>query len=369
MNEEEIRLLWQRYIDGETSAAESKAVLEALADNQKLAGELVQSSFEEQGSSHHLSVKAEQRILANIFKHRQRNMWIRIAAAAAVLLFVSVGIYIYTNKNTNTTSTLIVKNDVAPGGNKAILTLSNGEKIVLDNKTGKIATQAGKQVMVAANGSIAYNGQSTSTEVLYNTLTVPIGNHRDLELPDGSKVSLDAGSSITYPVVFDKERKISMTGQAYFVVKHDSAHPFLVATKGQTTEDIGTEFNIYAYDDEPAVKTTLIEGSIKVNTTVLKVGEQANFKDNNVIVKSADVEAVTAWRDNNFLFRNQGLKTTMRQIARWYNVNIIYDNAPEKLRIWADISRNRNLSVVLNAIQQTGKVKFTIDGRDVHVSQ
>jgi len=364
MNPTEAKKLLQKYNAGNASPEEIK-----LLENWYARESQLQQADPE--NEDYAAIKSElwDRIEARKRQHRIIRLWPRIAAAAAVLIFVSVGIYVYTNKHTNVTTTQIAKNDVAPGGNKAILTLSNGQQIVLDNKAGKIATQAGKQVLVAANGAVSYSGQTATKETLYNTLTVPIGNHRDLELPDGSKVSLDAGSSITYPVVFDKERKISMTGQAYFVVKHDAAHPFLVTTKGQTTTDIGTEFNIYAYDDEAAVKTTLIEGGIKVNNTILQPGQQANFAANNVIVKNADIEAVTAWRDNNFLFRNQGLKTTMRQIARWYNVNIIYDNAPEKLRIWADISRTRNLSVVLNAIQQTGKVKFTIDGRDVHVSQ
>ncbi len=368
MNEEEIRLLWQRYLDGETSAAEAKAVLEVLANDQALAEELLKSSFEQEGSTHQLNIQAERRILAHIFKHKRRRIWLRVAAAAAVLLFVSVGIYVYTSKNT-TSATLIAKNDIAPGGNKAILTLSNGQKIILNNKTGAIANQAGKQVIVAANGQVSYAGEASSKEVLYNTLTVPIGNRRDLELPDGSKVSLDAGSSITYPVVFDKERKVSMTGQAYFVVRHDERHPFLVTTKGQTTTDIGTEFNINAYDDEVAVKTTLVEGSVKVNTTILKPGEQALAHDNNVVVKAADIESTIAWKDNNFLFRNQSLKSSMRQIARWYNVSVVYNNVDDRLKIFIDVSRTRNLSVILKAIEATGEVKCSLDGRTITLNQ
>lgn len=303
-----------------------------------------------------------------IQRPKTRRLWTRVAAAAAILLIVSIGVYVYTNHPAKH-APLLAKNDIAPGGNTAILTLSDGRKIVLNNKSGTIATQAGKQVNIAANGAVRYNGKSTTTETLYNTLTVPIGNRRDLELPDGSKVSLDAGSSITYPVVFEKERRISMTGQAYFAVKHDEKHPFKINVKGQDIEDIGTEFNISAYDDEPAVKTTLIAGSVKVNSTIIKPGEQAQSKDNNTVVKAADIESVTAWKDNNFLFRNQSLKTSMRQIARWYNVSVVYNNVNDKLRIYVDVSRTRNLSVILKAIEATGKVKCSLEGRTITLNE
>jgi ferric-dicitrate binding protein FerR (iron transport regulator) len=261
------------------------------------------------------------------------------------------------------------KIDRTPGGNKAILTLSNGKQIVLNGKQGHIASQAGKQVSVNATGAITYTGQANSTEIIYNTLTVPIGNTREITLSDGTQVSLDAGSSITYPVIFGKDRKVAMTGQAYFNVKHDPAHPFYTTVKGLTIADIGTEFNINAYDDEPSVKTTLVTGSVKVNETELKPGEQANAKGNNITVKAADLQSVTAWKNNEFYFRSQSLKSSMRQIARWYNVSVNYNNVDEKLRIFVDVSRAINLSVVLKAIENTGKVKCSFDGHTITLSQ
>jgi len=297
------------------------------------------------------------------------QLWPRIVAAASILLFLSFGGYFLLHRQQARHTAQNQVHDIAPGGNKAILTLSNGQKIVLNGKQGKIAVQAGRQVLVGANGGISYAGQSNSNGPIYNTLTVPIGNRRDLVLPDGSQVSLDAGSSITYPVVFATERKVTMTGQAYFIVKHDPAHPFFTTVKGVVIQDIGTEFNINAYDEEPAIKTTLIQGSVKVNDLTLIPGQQAQIRDNHTAIKIPDMEAVTAWKNNDFYFSNESLKSGMRQIARWYNVNIVYNNVDERLKIFVDVTRSTNLSVVLKAIENTGKVKCSLEGHTITLSQ
>jgi len=292
----------------------------------------------------------------------------RIAVAASVLVVLSFGSYVFWHKH-HTPQQMVAATDIPPGGNLAILTLSNGQKIVLNGKHGQIASQAGKAITIDKNGEIAYSGQGNSSKVIYNTLTVPIGNRRDLVLPDGTQVSLDAGSSIIYPVVFAGDRKIAMTGQAYLTVKHDPMHPFYTIVKGITIKDIGTEFNINAYDDEPSVKTTLIRGSIQVNNTVLSPGQQALIRDQSIMVKQADLDLVTAWKDNNFYFSNESLKSSMRQIARWYNVSVVYNNVNEKLKIFMNVSRGRNLSVVLKALENTGKVKCQLNGHTITVSE
>lgn len=167
----------------------------------------------------------------------------------------------------------------------------------------------------------------------------------------------------------DGERSVQLKGQGYFKVKHNAAHPFVVKAKGLLIRDLGTEFNINAYEDEPAIATTLFEGSLKVNEKLLQPGEQALAINQSIQIKQADLEMIAAWKNNDFIFRNQDLQTTMRQIARWYNMEVVYENAPAALRIRAAISRNRNLSVVLQLMEATGKVKFRIDGRKVIVSQ
>lgn len=301
---------------------------------------------------------------------KPRRSWRYVAAvAASVLLCSSIGFYFYRHHQKQTTTTQLAKNDIAPGGNKAILTLSNGQKIILDGRKGQIASQGGKQVSVGAADEVVYSGDATSGKPIYNTLTVPIGNRRDLVLPDGSKVNLDAGSSITYPVVFSGDRKITLTGQAYLTVKHDASHPFYTTVKGITIKDIGTEFNVNAYDDEPSVKTTLISGSVKVHDVILQPGEQAQIKDKSIVVKKADLDAVTAWKNNDFYFSNESLRSSMQQIARWYNVSVVYNHVDDKLKIFMDVSRSKNLSVVLKALENTGKVKCRVDGHTITVSE
>lgn len=316
--------------------------------------------------------EAHEELLAMVMAHinpkpvRRTIQWGRISAAAMLLIGLAVGGYFLLHKPVRQLQvSQIHSNDILPGGSKAILTLSNGQQIVLDGKIGHIASEAGKQIMVNARGQIVYAGVSDSNEPIYNTLTVPVGNRRDLTLPDGTEVSLDAGSSITYPIVFKSKRMVSVTGQAYLKVKHDGAHPFYTTVKGITIKDIGTEFNINAYDDEPVVNTTLIRGSIKVNEALLKPGQQAQINKHGIEIKQADIDAVTAWKDNDFYFDNQSLRSSMRQIARWYNVKVVYNNVDEKLKLFVDVGRDTNLSVVLKAIENTGKVKCHLENNTI----
>jgi transmembrane sensor len=366
MDESQVQHLLEKYNSGQCSA-EEKARLETwyLQHNQELP----------HGLSKEKISKATDRIWARLDDRApKRNLlpFIRYAAAASVIFVLGFGGYLLLRKQIVPQSAAVVKQDVEPGGTRAILTLAGGQKIALNNQQGQIASQGQTTILLNAKGNINY--QTTANEIataeIYNTLTVPIGNHRDMTLSDGTEVSLDAGSSITYPVAFNQaERKVTITGQAYFKVKHDAAHPFLVKVKDLTIRDIGTEFNVNAYEEEGGVKTTLIEGSVKVNNKTLKPGEQAVAKGGQITVQPADVDVITAWRNNDFLFRKQDLRTTMRQIARWYNVEIVYDQAPEHARVWADISRERKLSVILQAIEQTSNIKFKIEGKTVTVSK
>ncbi len=379
MDSKTLHELYEKYRAQELTPAERETFYNVLADpaQESLLNEVLDEDWSAIRPEEFQDVTAERadEIFESLITRpeRTRRLWPRIVAAASILLAISAGGYfVLHQKQAPPQTAQLLKHDVAPGGTQAILTLSNGQKIVLNNQQGQIASQGKTNILLNAKGNIHYqvaSGESPGAD-LYNTLTVPIGNHRDMVLADGTEVSLDAGSTITYPVAFNgAERRVSITGQAYFKVKHDSAHPFFVQVKGLTIQDIGTEFNINAYDDESAVKTTLVEGSVKVNNTLLKPGQQAVAGNDQISVKDADLEVVTAWRDNNFLFRNQTLKTTMRQIARWYNVTVDYENAPENLRIAADISREHNLSVILHAIERTGKVKFKIEGKTVTVSR
>lgn len=362
-SEKDIQKIIRHYMAGTATPAE-KAFIDAWYDHfdkdispdDELAG---------------LEMKAQ--IQANIARrpllHRIRPVY-TYAAAACLLILVGIGIYKMRTSSPGQKPAMALMNDIQPGGNQAILTLGNGQQIVLGNQTGAIATQGNASVELDKDGQVNYRKLNSRSVTLYNTLTVPTGNRRNIILADGTSVDLDAGSSLTFPVSFgDGERSVQLKGQGYFKVKHNAAHPFVVKAKGLLIRDLGTEFNINAYEDEPAIATTLFEGSLKVNEKLLQPGEQALAINQSIQIKQADLEMIAAWKNNDFIFRNQDLQTTMRQIARWYNVEVVYENAPAALRIRAAISRNRNLSVVLQLMEATGKVKFRIDGRKVIVSQ
>jgi len=306
--------------------------------------------------------------------HRYR-IWVRLAAAACILgVIVSGAILLSHPAHKTNTPVAVIVNDIPPGGDQAVLTLSNGQKIVLGSQRGRIAQQGQTGVTLAADGRIQYDAGATAgkeKEVLYNTLTVPIGNRRDIVLSDGTRVSLDAGTTITYPVEFaGATREVSMTGQAYFQVQHDPAHPFRVKAGNVIIKDIGTEFNVRAYEGESRQTATLFEGAVTVNDIGIVPGQQAVAAAGMAIeVKQADLEATGAWKNNDFLFRNEDLQTCMEQISRWYNIRVVYDNVPNGLRFRAAISRNRNLSAVLYALQEAGNVKFRLEGRTLTISQ
>lgn len=301
-----------------------------------------------------------------------RRIWLRITAVASITILLSAGTYFLLRPPTVDNPGQQYVNDVLPGKNQAILTLANGKKIsISDDASGQLAKQ-GNVNIVKTNGELSYqqSGPSNDQAILYNTISTPVSGQHEVTLSDGTKVILDANSSITFPVTFiARERKVSMTGQAYFTVRHNASKPFRVSVKGQMVEDLGTEFNINAYDDEPGLKTTLVSGSASFNRKVLKPGEQAVFTGDRLITQTADLDAVTAWKDGNFSFHSENLDVAMRQLGRWYNIKVVYENAPKDLLIGGDISRKRNLSVVLHAIERTGRVKFRIENQTVYVSQ
>ena len=293
----------------------------------------------------------------------------RYAAAACLLLAVVLGSY-FAVKTGSAEVKLVLINDILPGGNKSVLTLSNGQKIVLNDQQGTLAIERGTVIELSADGKINYVSANNGAENLYNTLEVPMGNRRTITLADGTEVSLDAGSELSFPVAFSgSERIVKLKGRAYFKVRHNAGQPFVVKVKDLSVRDLGTEFNIDAYAEEPTIKTTLFEGSVKVNGILLVPGEQAVSGNSGIGVQKADLVATGAWRNNDFVFRNQDLHAVMQQIARWYDVKIVYQDAPQDLRIRAAISRSRNISAVLQMIQETGKVSFRVEGRKVTVSK
>lgn len=311
------------------------------------------------------------------------RLYYRLAAAAVMLIVLSAGLLIYAHTNRIDVFSAFnrAKNDVAPGSNKAILTLANGKTIILTNaKNGLLAQQGGTQINKTANGQIIYNAAQVvgGTDTSYNTITTPRGGQFMVVLPDSTKVYLDAGSSLRFPAAFTgKLRTVILTGEAYFEVAHNKARPFHVLTKGQMIEVLGTHFNINAYDDEKVIKTTLLEGSVRVSDAgklaLLIPGEQAQIaqpfsgsKGINVI-RNADTEEAIAWKNGFFQFDNADIQTIMRQFSRWYNVDVTFDGQVKERLFSGAIHRNLTLLQALDLLNYAN-VHFNIDGKKITVS-
>jgi transmembrane sensor len=289
----------------------------------------------------------------------------RVAVAAAIIIIFAGGWLLFFNKPQQPPQIAkAVSADVLPGKTGAVLTLENGQKIALDSSaTGTIGSQ-GNVTIVNNGGTLAYTATNSNAQpAVYNTLSTSRGNQYHLVLPDGSKVWLNAASSITYPTTFTANREVQITGEAYFEVVHNGAHPFSVKAGSQLIEDIGTAFNVNAYPDESGVKTTLVEGAVKINhNTTLKPGQQAQVTNNGKInvVSNADVAEATAWKDGRFQFNEADIPAVMRQVSRWYNVDVVYEGSPKPHGFTGKIPRNVNVSEVLGILEYTG-VHFKIE--------
>ena len=313
----------------------------------------------------------EQRMESGLFKRIEKpakiiRLWPRIAAAASIILAISAGGYFLLHKPAPQQQVAQTQpHDIAPGHNQATLTLAGGQKIILTKGlNGKLAQQGNTQIQVNSAKEVAYTPAAGANSVIqYNTLSTTKGevSPYPLVLADGTKVWLNAESSISFPTAFNgKERIVKVTGEALFEVAHNAAQPFKVMAKGQTIEDIGTQFNINAYDDEPAIKTTLIEGSVRVNQVLLKPGQQSVNAENRIIVKRANIAQVIAWRSGKFLFDQTDLKSVMRQLARWYDLKVVYNGNVANEEFDGGISRDVKLSSVLKVLQ-SNDIHFQIN--------
>ena len=305
--------------------------------------------------------------------------WRQIAAIGFVFIMLTSLYYIFNNnkqfsKNTNTEE---IRKDILPGGNKAILTLADGTKIVLDTaKKGEIAHQANTKIVKLDDGQMSYNAEnSTSNEILYNTITTPRGGQYQLVLPDNSIVYLNASSSIRFPVAFSgEERKVEITGEAYFEVTRNEKMPFKVIANNVEIKVLGTHFNVNAYEDESLTATTLLEGKVVVNSKGNSVnlipGQQAlsDSQGNVIVAENVNVDEAVAWKDGLFMFNSLSIEDIMRQVSRWYNVDVVYEGAKNKKTFSGIISRQSNLSKVLNIMKIAG-VEFKVDENKITVIQ
>ncbi|WP_222537904.1 FecR family protein [Pedobacter polysacchareus] len=400
MKRDDTPILIQKYINGTCTEEEREQLLRWYRSPQN---EIVEwpaaAGMEEEAVYQRIFSKIEQEIDQNhtpvhqlipdttSLQPKKSNFnWQKIAVAAALILTSGIAVYFYQQHSSiPPIEQLTFKNEVKPGGNKAILKLADGSEVVLDAAAnGRLAQRKDINFSNTKDGQLAYNKQkntpSDNAEALkYNTVSTPKGGQYRIILPDGTKVWLNAASSIRFPTNFlPGERKVTISGEVYFEVAKNKHQPFRVIADQQILEVLGTKFNINAYADQQQINTTLAEGSVKLgrlkssNYQVLKPGEQAQMKtidENPAKISSADLEEVLAWKNDAFVFNNTPTQEVMKQMERWYNVELIYKGAAPNLYFTGIIPRESNLSTFLRVLEGTGGVKFGIEQNKVIIQK
>jgi transmembrane sensor len=382
MNKESLKELLDKYLAGNCTPAE-KVLIERFYMDESLKGVIpsdITDPIEKKAETWSAITKHIDDLPEKLQKGSKYVFLKRVGYAAALLIILFAGLFYYqpSDKQNLAGKTGISKVDVKPGGNKAILTLSDGRSVVLnDTKEGIVATQSGLSIKKTKNGQLIYvadagyksRGHSENkSEVMYNTITTPRGGSYQVNLPDGTRVWLNAASSLRFPTQFPgKERSVQLKGEAYFEVAKNKAKQFIVKTGIQTVTVLGTHFNINAYQDEAVYNTTLLEGSVNISNgndnRLLKPGEQASVSADTrqIKISSVDIEEAVAWKNNKISFTSQPLEKIMRQISRWYNVDIVYKGNISAKTFTGTISRYANVSEVLDMLELTDLVHFKIE--------
>lgn len=389
MEKEKFYSLLDKYLSGEASKEEEQLLLNFYGSF-KSSKELDNSEMKIIKDK--IFNKISERINADVESESfiKKYYLKSISIAAMVLISVSLS-FLFLRKNDIKKEDQFVeinsKNDILPGNNKAVLTLADGSRISLDDaEKGLLASQGNIAITKTDKGEIVYeknnvlNGNNLVEKSAINTIETPNGGKFQVRLPDGSKVWLNSASSLSYPTVFaGKERKVVLKGEAYFEIAPNKQLPFRVVTNDQIVEVLGTHFNINSYDDEDFTKTTLLEGSVRVTlksnldglgkTKMLKPGEQSLTNSNNsrIRVENADTEKAIAWKNGYFKFKNTPIKEIMREVERWYDVELVYEGEIPTDEFTGFISNDVNISAVLKILEQSGGVKFTVKGKKIKV--
>ncbi|MEQ1797509.1 MAG: FecR domain-containing protein [Lacibacter sp.] len=387
---ENILVLIEKYQSGRITADEQSQLNEWYHSFNDEELEFTGAETEQQ-----LAERIKSRLLETIRNEHgeinRRRRW-RIPAAAAIgLLLFSIGTYMMISSKPAKKEIAKINrpdtrytSDIKPGSNKALLVLADGSTIILDSAAnGTLSQQGNIKVQKLDNGLLAYsvNGKmiTEKDEAFFNTISTPRGGQYQVTLSDGTKVWLNAASSIRFPVVFTgKERKVEITGEAYFEVAKNKTMPFKVKASSSEIEVLGTHFNVNSYDDETTIKTTLLEGSVKISVPALGNNQTAKFlkpsqqaginKAGRINVTSdADTEEAIAWKNGLFIFNSTDVKSIMRQISRWYDVDVEY-RGNVNLHFTGQLTRNENVASVFEKIALTEEVHFKIDGKKIIVS-
>ncbi|MBC7628143.1 FecR family protein [Ferruginibacter sp.] len=397
MSESRLEYLFKCYINNKYSGPEEEELMVLLSnpENEEQVQILMDRFMENTRHEIQMSDQAAASILNNILKRGKRfviqkknsktvyTFWLGLAASVLIILGGAYFIsdkkeYAIAKEDSSSSVGLTTEKSakILPGGHHAVLTTSDGKAIILDSMPNGLLTQQGNTDVKKLGGLLEYKAPASfirDTVISYNTVSTPRGGQYQIVLSDGSKVWLNAASSIRFPTAFSGSlREVELTGEAYFEVAKNKEKPFQVKVRDMKIAVLGTHFNVKAYEDEAETKTSLLEGSVKIiqgkEVGLLKPGQQAviNFKDDKVKIATADMVEVIAWKNGLFRFEGANIETIMREIGRWYDVEIVYAGKVPMRRFEGKINRNAGLSEVLR-ILELSNVKFSIAGKKIIV--
>lgn len=379
--------LYRKFIDGNATEEERQDFFAWLEDGRKNEEleYLIDREILSKLPDEELSPVEKEMMLTHIFNSempdkdgvaarstRRNATWLAVAASVCVAIF-GLSYYLL-----NVGPKLEITQNYLPGGDKAVLKLANGKTVVLSgNEHRSISLDDGSTIIAEGNILTFENRKENDASVQdtgRNLLATPAGGKYNVILPDGTKVWLNASSSISYPNRFSNaSRAVEITGEAYFEVFHDSGRPFKVLSKNQMVTVLGTHFNINAYGDEPVTQTVLLQGSVKVTSAgkekLLKPGQMSSLTNNEIHISDVDAEEAVAWREDYFEFSNTNVAAAMRQLSRWYNVEIQCSEAIAKETITGRISQQKTLKQVIEMIQASREINVTQKGRRIMVQE
>lgn len=384
-----IATLFRKYIDNECSPEEAEELMALMRfpRNRDYIQSLLGAQIDDDGAdgtryraqTNRIFQKLNLGVDAKPFAIKSNKVtprFVKIAAAVVLMVVAAWAILIFNAPKKKEIAAIKPVEDVLPGGNKATLVLPDGQLVNLAQPNSGNARE-GAVIKKTADGQLIYFAAKNNKLKGHNTIRTPRGGQYRVVLPDGSKVWLNAASSITYPAAFNVgERRVTLTGEAYFeitsLLRNNKKVPFVVETDHQKIEVLGTRFNVNAYNDETGTRTTLIEGKVKVTTenetVILKPNQEFDLGAEGISTKKVDVESAIDWKNGDFIFADENIRSIMRKISRWYNVAVVYDSEIPEESMSGQISRSRNLSEVLRMLELSGDTKFRIENGAVHIS-
>ncbi|MCS4228845.1 FecR family protein [Sphingobacterium sp. BIGb0165] len=388
MEKKVLQYTLRQYIHGELSEENSRAFLSYIksGEDRILLQELIQEVLDDPVDQILLQDPELLLVLDNTWEqlHLQINKpkakslwsWKRIAAVAATVIGISFAGWWFFDGVSDSVNQQSKQELISPGKQSATLTLANGDQIRLqETMNGQIADEMGIKISKSNDGQLIYEvGKNAGGGAGNHILSTTKGETYRIKLPDGTQVWLNAASALKYPMQFAHKgkREVELVGEAYFEVAKDPKHPFIVNTSGQQIKVLGTHFNVNSYTDEPALRTTLLEGSVEVSSSNQKLrllpGQQSSLNANGTLkLQQVDTAPIIAWTNHEFMFDEDDIESVMRKIARWYNVDVIYQGKKTTEKFGGGISRFDNVKQVLNLLENTGAVHFRIEGKTLYV--